>query len=272
MIELPEALTMARQVRDTLAGKTVERVLPPTKEHKFCWFAGDPALYDEALRASRLTAAEGFGCYAELQFSNGRRLAVNDGVNLRLVGEKPPKDYQLALQFTDGTQLAFTVAMYGGIVLHEGDLDNEYYQKSRAYVSPFSDAFAETFRDVLAAGKPTLSAKALLATEQRFPGVGNGVTQDILFAAGVHPKRKLATLDAAARGRLLESMVETLRDMTARGGRDTEKDIFGNPGGYVTRMSKNALAKGCPVCGAPVVKEAYLGGSVYYCERCQPLQ
>ncbi|MBD3242258.1 MAG: hypothetical protein GF331_16820 [Chitinivibrionales bacterium] len=28
----------------------------------------------------------------------------------------------------------------------------------------------------------------------------------------------------------------------------------------------------CETCGTPIRKEAYLGGSVYYCESCQPLE
>ena len=59
--------------------------------------------------------------------------------------------------------------------------------------------------------------------------------------------------------------------MMRLGGRDTEKDLFGNPGGYQTRMSKRTLAGGCPACGGPITKEAYLGGAVYYCPRCQGL-
>ena len=62
-----------------------------------------------------------------------------------------------------------------------------------------------------------------------------------------------------------------LADMTAQGGRDTEKTIHGHPGGYKTLMSKNALPHGCPVCGSEIRKETYMGGAVYYCENCQPL-
>lgn len=47
MIELPEALTLAKQLNETVVGKTVSRVLPPTKPHKFCWFNGDPSDYEE---------------------------------------------------------------------------------------------------------------------------------------------------------------------------------------------------------------------------------
>jgi len=27
----------------------------------------------------------------------------------------------------------------------------------------------------------------------------------------------------------------------------------------------------CPVCGAAIVRQAYLGGNVYFCPVCQPL-
>jgi len=271
MIELPEALTLAGQLRGAVAGKTVTRVLPPTKAHKFCWFSGDPADYHGQLAGRSLEGAEGFGIFCELAFSGGRRLCVNDGVNARLVSAASlPRDYQLVIEFSDGAALAFTVAMYGGIVLHSGDYDNEYYQKSLSAISPFSPQFAEYYHSLLAQSKPNLSLKALLATGQRFPGLGNGVLQDILFCAHVHPRRKLGTLDAPERENLLGCTVSVLRQMTELGGRDTEKDLFGNPGGYKTQMSKNSISSGCPVCGGPVTKEAYLGGSVYYCPGCQP--
>lgn len=38
------------------------------------------------------------------------------------------------------------------------------------------------------------SAKAFLATKQTVPGLGNGVLQDILYHAHIHPKKKIAAL------------------------------------------------------------------------------
>ena len=144
-------------------------------------------------------------------------------------------------------------------------------EQGDAAVSPLSADFAPHFRKVFAESPGTLSAKAFLATEQRFPGLGNGVLQDILFAARIHPKRKLRDLTEAERERLLSAVVSVLGEMTAQGGRDTEKDLFGRVGGYATKMSKNTLAHGCPVCGGTITKDAYLGGSVYYCPACQKL-
>ncbi|BAK97422.1 putative DNA lyase [Oscillibacter valericigenes Sjm18-20] len=272
MMELPEAITIAEQMNDAVVGKRVRRVLPPSKAHKFCWYAGDPVEYDAAVSGSTVESAEGFGIFAEMAFDNGKRLCFNDGVNARLVNRADtPKNYQLLMEFNDGTALIFTVAMYGGIILHDGTYDNDYYLRSRTAISPFSDQFEPYYRKLMAENKPTLSAKAFLATEQRFPGIGNGVLQDILFAAGIHPKRKTGTFSDAERDNLLSCIVSVLREMTARGGRDTEKDLSGCPGGYRVKLSKNTFTSGCPRCRAPLVKEAYLGGAVYYCPSCQPL-
>jgi formamidopyrimidine-DNA glycosylase len=75
--------------------------------------------------------------------------------------------------------------------------------------------------------------------------------------------------DARLEG-LLGSVKTTLAQMTAQGGRDVEKDLFGNPGGYATLLSSKALNWPCPKCGGGLVRQAYLGGNVYFCPSCQP--
>ncbi len=82
-----------------------------------------------------------------------------------------------------------------------------------------------------------LSLKAFLATEQRIPGLGNGVLQDILYNARLHPKKKLGALSDGEFAALFSSVKNTLAEMTRNGGRDTEKDLFGSTGGYVTKLS-----------------------------------
>ena len=102
------------------------------------------------------------------------------------------------------------------------------------------------------------------------PGLGNGVLQDILFGAGVHPKRKMGTLSQRQLGRLFSSIESTLRKMVKEGGRDTETDLFGVPGGYKTILSRKTVGTPCPRCGEAIEKAAYGGGSVYFCAKCQP--
>lgn len=127
------------------------------------------------------------------------------------------------------------------------------------------------FEKLFVEAKKSLSAKALLATEQRIPGVGNGVTQDILFNASIHPKQKVSILPDGKKKKLFVSLKETLQQMTNLGGRDTQLDLYGNRGGYRTILSAQTWKEPCLCCGGAIVKEAYLGGSVYYCPNCQPI-
>lgn len=53
-------------------------------------------------------------------------------------------------------------------------------------------------------------------------------------------------------------------DIYRQGGRSTESDLFGANGKYVACLSKDTAGKACPRCGETIVKENYLGGSIYY--------
>ena len=70
---------------------------------------------------------------------------------------------------------------------------------------------------------------------------------------------------------ICDASPDTLGEMAENGGRDTETDLFGNPGRYVTIMSRNHVGKPCPACGTQIRKAAYMGGSIYFCPDCQPI-
>ncbi|MCK9356230.1 MAG: endonuclease VIII, partial [Dehalococcoidia bacterium] len=36
-----------------------------------------------------------------------------------------------------------------------------------------------------------------------------------------------------------------------------------------TILSRNTVGQPCPACGTSIQKEAYMGGSIYYCATCQ---
>ena len=66
---------------------------------------------------------------------------------------------------------------------------------------------------------------------------------------------------------LYNSIKNTIAKMINLGGRDSMEDIYGNPGGYKTLMTTKKDK--CPSCGSELKKEAYLGGKVIYCPKCQ---
>ncbi|MCQ4636588.1 endonuclease VIII [Anaerovorax odorimutans] len=274
MIEIPESHTLARQLNETVKGKTIETVLAGKSPHKFAFFTGEPECYPPLLEGKRVDGAEALSGWIQLRIGE-LRLTFNDGTNLRFfeAGEKVSEKHQLYMEFKDGTVLTCSIQMYGGIHLfRERENDNIYYMSAKSAPSPLTEAFDfDHFASLWDAAKETLSAKGLLATEQRIPGLGNGVLQDILFRAGVNPKSKLKDLEDKRRA-IFESIRETLAEMTEKGGRDTEKDLRGNPGGYRTILSSKTWKGPCPVCGGVIERKAYLGGNVYYCPNCQPLK
>ncbi len=273
MIELPEAVVLAEQVNTALKDKRILTATANQSPHKFAWYSGDPATYRHLLAGKTIRAAAAYGNHVEI-YADDMTLVISTPMKYHAVGEKVPPKHQLLLEFDDRTAVSCTIQMWGALLcLKEGQKSGlPDYEVAKQKPSPLSDLFDRAYFDGLfdeaAAG---LSAKAFLATEQRIPGLGNGVLQDILWKSRIHPRRKMSELSERAIQDMYGAVKGVLADMAARGGRDTERDLFGQPGGYKTVLSKNTVGTPCPACGTDIKKEPYLGGSIYYCAGCQSL-
>lgn len=274
MLEIPEANVISNQINQYLKGKKIIDVIPNKNPHKLCWFVEDPFEYKQKLMGKKIKKSNQTGGMIEITVDN-HKLVFGDGVQLLWTkkNEEIPKKHQLLLQFDDDSFFVAKVQMYGGIwCFKEGEWENEYYEIAKKKPSPLSNKFDfDYFKGLIKIFKKK-SAKAFLATEQRIPGLGNGVLQDILFNANIHPKTKIDVLTEEDIYELYKSVKETLVEMVDNGGRDTERDLLGNSGGYKTKMSKNTVGKSCPKCDSEIKKGSYMGGSIYYCERCQQLK
>lgn len=272
MIELPEARNIAKDLKRIILGKKIVNVHANNSEHKFCFFSDTPENYKKMLINKKITDVIERNFYIDFVVED-TTIIMRDGANIRYINHKSllPKKSQFLLEFDDNTFLSTTVSMYAFIsVFKTGTSDNIYYQAELDGISPLDKNFDYSyFKNLITNDTIKLSSKAFLATEQRILGIGNGVTQDILFNAKIHPKRKMNTLNEADIKNLFNSIKDTLNEMLKNKGRNTEKDIFGNPGKYLTKMSKNNVDKPCLVCGDTIKKENYLGGSIYYCPTCQ---
>lgn len=274
MLEIPESLTIAAQLNETVQGLLICQAEAAHTAHAFAWYTGEPEKYSEIMEGRRLGAATGWGSYVEISLGD-YSFAVGDGTNIRYYapGEKLPARYQTRLVLEDGSSLVCTVQMYGSMFLVQPQVyDNFYYQVAKEKPMPGTEGFDYAyFKHLREEASAALSMKAFLATEQRIPGLGNGVLQDILLEAGLHPKKKLGSVPENRFRQLYQVLTDTLRKMIAAGGRNTEKDLFGNPGGYVSRLSKYTVGKACPYCGTTIQKANYLGGSIYFCPACQEM-
>lgn len=274
MIELPESTTIAGQLGKTIKGKTIDTVIAAQSPHGFAWYYQDPKDYQKRLAGQRVDEIRSTAGYVEL-FTKDATILLAEGTNIRYGEDQSaiPKKHQLLVVFTDGSYFVCTVQMYGLLYAFPGRaLDNPYYQVAQEKPSALGKQFTKSYFKKLFADTPDkLSAKALLAKEQRIPGLGNGCVQDILFRAKINPQSKIKYLPPEAVDSLYASVKEVLTEMVKGGGRDTEKDLFGQPGGYATILSNKTITKPCPVCGSAIVKKAFLGGNVYFCPECQPV-
>ncbi|MCL2573939.1 MAG: endonuclease VIII [Defluviitaleaceae bacterium] len=277
MIEIPETYVLSRQIGEALVGKTIKRAVANAHPHSFAWYSADPAAYDAMLKGRKITSSNpgtGYTCGGNTEIlCEDMILVISTPIKYHEAGKKLPKSHQLLLEFEDESHMSCTVQMWGSMLCAPCTDKEALGHFSNTHLpDPLTDAFDEAYFDALWNGtKQTLSAKAFLATEQRVPGLGNGVLQDILFNANIHPKRKLATMSDEDKGNLFRSVKDTLLEMAECGGRDTEKDLFDNSGDYKTILSKNTLLYPCRVCGSGLVRQAFLGGNIYFCPICQPL-
>ena len=275
MIEIPEAMNLSKQINTTLKDKTILKVTAAHSKHKFVWYYGKPQGYQKLMQNQTIDYAHSFGGFVEIA-ADDKNILFSEGANLRYFEDhsRIPQKHQLLIEFTDKSYLCASVQMYGGVgCFPANEIDNKYYWIAKEKPSPLSKEFdMEYFFSLLEANKEkNLSLKAFLATEQRIPGLGNGVLQDILYNARLHPRQKIDLLSEVQISSLLKSIQTTLEDMTIHHGRDTEKDLFGINGKYITKVSKNTVGQPCAVCGSSIVKSSYMGGSIYFCPGCQKI-
>jgi formamidopyrimidine-DNA glycosylase len=275
MIELPEAVVLSKEINDSLSGKVIKSVTVGQSPHKFAWYHEDKDKYQEFMNGKSIKKAYNQGGFVKIEIEDDILLLLSEGIRIRYLAEGEPvkQKHQLLIEFTDLSSLVCSVQMYGGLVaFHDGDYDNDYYSAARIKPSPLSKEFIQGyFEQLISSVSDKMSMKAFLATEQRVPGLGNGVLQDILFNAKLHPKKKVGSLSDNEKSSLFQAVKDTLAGMVEKGGRDTEQDIFGYSGGYQTILSKNTVNTPCPDCGSLIQKQAYMGGSIYFCPECQKI-
>ncbi len=272
MLEIPESLTLASQLNETIRGKRIAEAETEHTKHGFAWYEGDPKEYDGKISGKVVGNSHGIGSMVEMELEE-YHFVVGDGVNVRYFpeGEKLPDRYQTRITFEDGSSLIYSVQMYGMMFLiKQPEYENYYYWVGKEKPMPGTEGFDyEYFKSLRENIGSNLSVKAFLATEQRIPGLGNGVLQDILLEAGLHPKKKMGTVREAELRRLYDAVILILSQMIEGNGRDTEKTLFGAAGRYRTKLSKKTVGSDCPYCGNTIQKATYLGGTIYFCPGCQ---
>jgi formamidopyrimidine-DNA glycosylase len=275
MFELPECVTIARQMADSLTGKCIAKGTLGNSPHKFVWYNRKPAEFAAIVKGKKIGSAYSKGRWLFtpmepgyiLVFGEcGGRILLHDSVS------QLPKKYHLSLLFENGSALSATTQMWGAMELYESgmELERQYIKGMR--MTPIDPAFSLGYLSALIKECSALgnrSVKSLLTQDQLIPGLGNSIAQDIIFKAGLHPKQAMDGLGREQIKALHHALVKTVSDAIRLGGRNDEVDLYGNHGKYIRLMGKDTVGHPCPKCGTKIEKTAYLGGACYYCPECQ---
>ena len=272
MPELPEVETVVRDLRR--AGLAGRRILNARVFWPRTIAAPAAARFPRAIRGLEIRALARRAKFVVLTLSGGWTLLIH----LRMSGHldvlppktRPRRHDRVILTLDNGRQLHFEdTRKFGRIWL----VREPAQVLGKLGPEPLELAAAD-FRRGLAAR--TRRLKPLLLDQTFLAGVGNIYSDEALWTAQLHPRRRSDTLTAAQAAELLAAIQDVLRrgirnlGTTLGGG----KTHFVLPRGERGRNQEQLNAYGqtgapCPRCGTPIRRILVGQRSTHLCPACQ---
>lgn len=269
--ELPEVETIRRSLDGIVVGRTVARMELRTPRLRLP--------LDDTLRAGvvgrRIVATSRRGKYLLFELDNGRAWIFHMGMSGRLrytdareeTGGK--HDHVLAF-FEEGGALVFHDPRRFGLCVVDGLHD----AKLLAGMGPEPldrDTFHE---DYLSNYRRTTrrTAKDVLMDQRVVAGLGNIYVSEILFLAGVRPRRSMARVTREECARMVDATREVIADAIEHRGSTISDflDGIGRRGGYQWRHNVyDREGKPCPRCSTAIKSVVVAQRSSFYCPTCQ---
>lgn len=259
---MPEMLEVESYRR--LAASTLGRVI--TQVHApDAWFLKGGLTGEhlsDALVGQRFTTDRRIGKLLLLDLDSGSTLGLRFGMTGRLVVDgrvsidrleyssdrDDPVWDRFALSFEDGSDLRLRdPRRLGGVEL---DPPEDHLGVDALAVTPAA------LRAILGSSRAPL--KARLMDQTRLAGLGNLLTDEILWRAGLDPAREAGSLRAAEQRRLHRHLLATVRELDARGG--------SHMGDLQAMRMRGGV---CPRDGAPLSRRTVGGRTTYSCPEHQ---
>ncbi|MBN1330555.1 MAG: hypothetical protein JXA54_13860 [Candidatus Heimdallarchaeota archaeon] len=277
MIEFPEAVIITKQMEKILVGKQINYVALDNFNGlvKQGFMHLTPVEYEKRLVGNTIDSVFHIGKYflftlkpSDYFFFFG--FETSGQVLIHKNHNSLPDKFTIKLTFTDTTMLTIRIIAWGFIHVEL----MEYY-KNHKYISlegysPLDEKLSFTeFNNLL--DNHSKSIKTFFVGQKYVKGIGNGYLQDIFLKAKIHPKKKIKELSEFDRKSLYNSMQDVIKLAIEKKGRDTEVDLFGQPGNYKPLLDKRMYNQSCPKCKTIITKLHVDGSTSYICPNCQKL-
>jgi formamidopyrimidine-DNA glycosylase len=181
----------------------------------------------------------------------------------------PEKHTHVIIRFGDFDIHYNDVRRFGFMDLVRSDKLGEVKYLCNLGPDPF-EIGEEIFSGIVKSKKRMI--KQLLLDQNTISGLGNIYSDEILFAAGIHPRSISFRIGKKRLARLYDVTIETLnRAIKARGSSVSDfVDGSGAPGKYQNfHYVYGREGKPCKKCGALIKREIIASRSAHFCPRCQ---
>ena len=248
MPELPEA-ERARQAIERVLDREIVAV---DDTDTYVCRPHAPGEIAAALTGRRLTAAHRRGKFMWVETDDdGPDLGLHLGMAGRIVIDEPPVGLwdRFVLEFADGGRLALRDKRRLGRAVIEPDF---------THVGPDAGEVSRAeFR--IRIGRGNTPVKARLLDQHAISGVGNLLADEILWQAGISPRRRTGSLSDDELDELRRATRRAIRNAIRRGGAHTGE------------LNPERQAGGrCPRCGTELSRARIGGRTTYWCPEHQP--
>jgi formamidopyrimidine-DNA glycosylase len=276
MPELAEVEFFRKRWHQAAVGRTITAVLTHDRarvfRHKRTATVLRTALPGRPLRSSAAAAKQ--MCF---RFGDdlwlGLHLGMSGELHVEPVGYVPGKHDHLVLR-TARCALVFTdPRMFGGVEFHRGTAAPGWWTRLAPPI--LSDAFTADAVAAFLRRRARAPIKAVLLMQERFPGIGNWMADEILWRAALHPKRLAGSLRPAEVRALWRECRRVGRlALVAIAGRGDNLPPALNAHIPATWLFRHRWADGgrCPKTGCPLVREEIGGRTTCWSPARQQLR
>ncbi len=194
MPELAEAEFYRKRWHQAAVGRRVTAVL--THDRAKIFRGTNPAALRRALTGAKLLGSAAAAKQMLFRFGGGAWLGVHLGMSGELraepAGYVPQKHDHLVLRTHRAALVFCDPRMFGRVQFHTGAGPPAWWTR----IAPplLSTAFTAEAVAAFLRRRARAPVKTVLLMQERFPGVGNWMADEILWRAAIHPKRRAGTL------------------------------------------------------------------------------
>ncbi len=267
MPELPDLEYIVKKINTSLPNRSIKRV--SVKEPIVIRML-IPKSFPEALGGERFGSVSRRGPFLRFQLVNVEMIA-----HLMLAGR-----FQLAGESARPLRhLCFSLYLDSGEVLRLADekrmakvylVEPGSYEQIPGFLGQGLDIIKpgftfENFKGLIERSRQ--QARVFLLDQAKLSAIGNAYADEILFAAGIHPRTRCNRLDSSEMERLFTGIREVIQwgiEEVEKAGEAIEVKVRNH------LRVRNRKGRPCPTCGTEIRRTGVLGFDSFFCPHCQP--